>query len=101
MGVVVAKSTVLLLVAAAALYGCAQAPTEVNAPAAGPQPLLPEAYSGQPAGSAPTIAQSGAVTSAQPPTYPVLLAPAGERYITGGSGVLFNPYRPHWEVGVQ
>jgi hypothetical protein len=89
------KAGVLLLVATAALPGCApMAEVDQGAPqAAAPQPLLPEAYAPPSAVAAPTA------TPPPSPTYAV--APARVRPGRDFPTTMFNPYHPQWTINVQ
>jgi len=88
------KAGVFLVVAMAALPGCAPtAETEPSAPpAAGPQPLLPAAYSAPP---------PGVVASPAPPYSIYAVAPAPGRPSLGFPGTMLNPYHPQWTIRVQ
>ena len=87
------KAGVLLLVAMAALLGCApMAEVDRSAPqAAVPQPLLPEAY-----------AAPAAAPTATPPRSPIYaVAPGRGRSGLGFPTTMLNPYHPQWTINVQ
>jgi hypothetical protein len=88
------KTGVFLLVAVAALPGCAStAELEPNVPsAAAPQPLLPEAYSAPSA--RPVVSPVPSYSM-----YAVALAPG--RPDLSFLGTMRNPYHPQWTINVQ
>jgi hypothetical protein len=94
------RAVVFLLVAMAALPGCAPpAEREPNPPpAAGPQSLLPEAYS---APSAITVPATPPVISSAPSSSIYAVAPAPGRPGLSFPRTMLNPYHPQWTINVQ
>ena len=96
------KAAVFLLVAVAALPGCAPtAEIEPNVPpAAAPQPLLPEAYSAPPVTAVPATPPRPVISSAPSSSmYAIALAPG--RPGLSLPGTMLNPYHPQWTINVQ
>jgi hypothetical protein len=97
------RAGVFLLVAVAALPGCAPtAEFEPNVPpAAAPQSLLPEAYSAPAATAVAATSPRPVVVSSAPSSSIYAVAPAPGRPGLGFPGTMLNPYHPQWTINVQ
>jgi hypothetical protein len=96
------KAGVFLLVAVAALPGCAPTPElEPNVPpAAAPQALLPQAYSAPPATAVPATPPRPVISSAPPSSIYAAAPPPGSPGLSF-PGTMPNPYHPQWTINVQ